>query len=99
MQNEDESLSQYMIPNVCKFHQKLNSQVYNTVLNDDGSKLLLTSRDGLTLFDNIGNQFELTAEIKPERINQVISDSDFSSDGRYLAHSSLNSYVSIFDIN
>ena len=55
MQNEDESLSQYMIPNVCKFHQKLNSQVFNTVLNDDGSKLLLTSRDGLTLFDNIGN--------------------------------------------
>ena len=55
MQNEDEPLSQYMIPNACKFHQKLNSQVYNTLLNDDGSKLLLTSRDGLTLFDNIGN--------------------------------------------
>ena len=99
MQNEDESLNQYMIPNVCKFHQKLNSQVYNTLLNDDGSKLLLTSRDGLTLFDNIGNQFELTAEIQPGRINWAISDSDLSSDGRYLAHSSLNPYVSIFDIN
>jgi len=55
MQNEDESLSQYMITNVCIFHQKLKIPVFNTVLNDDGSKLLLTSREGLTLFDNIGN--------------------------------------------
>ena len=69
MQDKDESLSQYMIPNVCKFHQKLNSQVFNTVLNDDGSNLLLTSRDGFTLFDNIGNQLELTAKIKPGGIN------------------------------
>ena len=67
MQDKDESLSQYMIPNVCKFHQKLNSQVFNTVLNDDGSKLLLTSRDGLTLFDNIGYKFELTSGIKVEK--------------------------------
>jgi len=69
MQDKDESLSQYMIPNVCKFHQKLNSQVFNTVLNDDGSKLLLTSRDGLTLFDNIGYKFELTSGIKVEKKN------------------------------
>ena len=99
MQNEDDSLSQYIIPNVCKFHQKLNSQFYNTILNDDGSKLLLTSREWLTIFDNIGNQFKLTAKIKPGRINWAISDSDLSSDGHYLAHSSLNPYVSIFDIN
>lgn len=53
MQIDEDSLSQYMIPNVCKFHSRLNSQVYNTVLNDDGSKLLLTSRVNLT-YNKIG---------------------------------------------
>jgi len=88
------------IPNTLTYsYEGMGSRAYNCMLTNDGSKILVTTQCGTSFFHmNNEDQPELSNVILCGGVTWTITDSQVSSDDRFMIHSTLSQYCQMLDI-
>jgi len=83
------------IPNTVTYtNEGLGSRIYNCKFTNDGTKLLVTSQHGTSFFTfSDDDKIELSSVITCHGVSWAITDSDISSDNRFMIHSTLSPHV------
>lgn len=91
---------QTSLPNAITYtHEGLGSRIYNCKFTTDGQNILVTSQNGTSFFKFADNgHVELSKVISCMNINWTITDSDISSDNRFMVHSTLSPNIHMFDV-
>jgi len=96
----EDHIYQTAIPNTITYtYEGLGSRLYNCKFTSDGKVVLVTSQTGTSFFKfTEDNQVSLSKVINCSNINWAITDSDLSSDNKFMVHSTLSPYVHMFDL-
>jgi len=96
----EDHIYQTAIPNTITYtYDGLGSRLYNCKFTSDGKIVLVTSQTGTSFFKfTEDNQVSLSKVINCSNINWAITDSDLSSDNKFMIHSTLSPYVHMFDL-
>ncbi|KRX07491.1 WD40-repeat-containing domain [Pseudocohnilembus persalinus] len=96
-----EDISHFYIPNEYELIEKIGTEAYNINISETGDKLLITSRQGLDIYTIKDKQdkYSFDQQVFPGTLQWTITDSDLSRDGNFLIHSTLNSYISMYQID
>jgi len=91
---------QNSIPNTITYtYEGLGSRIYNCNFTNDGRSLLATTQHGTSFFKfSEDNKVELSKVISCQNVNWAITDSDVSSNNKFMIHSTLSPNIHIFDL-
>jgi WD repeat-containing protein 23 len=98
--NSKVQLYNCFLPNTITYtYEGLNSRIYNCKFNDAGDTFVVTTQGATAVFDF--KDFEnlaLKKVILCDGVQWTITDTDITSDGKYMVHSTMSANVHLFDV-